>query len=46
VLPSATELDRLEGRLREAGFDPERREDGLHVADPSGNGVVLRAATG
>jgi catechol 2,3-dioxygenase len=46
VLPSATEVDRLEGRLREAGFDPERGEAGLHVADPSGNGVVLRAATG
>jgi catechol 2,3-dioxygenase len=46
VLPGATEVDRLEGHLREAGFDPQRGEGGLHVADPSGNGVVLRAATG
>jgi catechol 2,3-dioxygenase len=46
VLPNATELDQLERRLRDDGFEPERRDERLHVADPSGNGLVLRTAEG
>jgi catechol 2,3-dioxygenase len=45
LLPTETELEQLERRLREAGFEPERHEQRLHVADPSGNGVVLGTAT-
>jgi hypothetical protein len=32
-------------RLESAGVGVERRKDGLHVADPSGNHIVLVAAS-
>ncbi len=41
VVPDAAELDRLVGRLSAAGVEVESRSDGLHVEDPSGNGIVL-----
>ncbi|HYX78726.1 MAG TPA: VOC family protein [Solirubrobacterales bacterium] len=43
-LPGEQELERVERRLRAAGHDPRDETDGLHVADPSGNGVLLKAA--
>jgi catechol 2,3-dioxygenase len=42
VLPDAGELERVAERLREAGVEVETAADGVHVADPSGNGVLLR----
>jgi catechol 2,3-dioxygenase len=45
VLPRAEELDELEGRLRQAGHDPRRDGDAVRVSDPSGNGIVLTAAS-
>jgi catechol 2,3-dioxygenase len=44
VLPSADAVAAEEDRLREAGFEPTRDGDDVHVADPSGNGVVLSTA--
>jgi catechol 2,3-dioxygenase len=41
VLPSAEALAVEEDRLREAGFEPTREGDYVHVADPAGNSVVL-----
>jgi catechol 2,3-dioxygenase len=43
VLQGARELELAGERLRAAGFDPDRDGEGLLVADPSGNGVLLRA---
>jgi catechol 2,3-dioxygenase len=43
VLPGAGELERVAGRLREAGIDAEDRDGGLRVTDPSGNGVLITA---
>jgi catechol 2,3-dioxygenase len=42
VLQGARELEQVGERLRAGGFDPERDEDGLLVADPSGNRILLR----
>jgi catechol 2,3-dioxygenase len=41
VLPDAAELDRVLGRLDEAGYASEATEDGPRVRDPSGNAIVL-----
>jgi catechol 2,3-dioxygenase len=41
VLPSAEALAAEENRLLEAGFEPIRENDGVHVTDPSGNRVLL-----
>ncbi len=38
----ALELDRIERRLSEAGIDAERGEDGIRVADPFANRLLLR----
>jgi catechol 2,3-dioxygenase len=43
VLPGEAELAAEEDRLREAGFDPHRRDGQVVVSDPSGNGVALTA---
>jgi catechol 2,3-dioxygenase len=43
LLPSTEELEQVAERLQGAGIEASRREDGLQVADPSGNGVLLRA---
>ena len=43
ALPGAAELEQVEQRLRAAGSESKRDEDGLLVADPSGNGILLRA---
>jgi catechol 2,3-dioxygenase len=37
----AEELDRIEGRLGDAGIGAERDDAGIHTRDPSGNGVLL-----
>jgi catechol 2,3-dioxygenase len=42
VLPSADAVAAEEDRLREAGFEPEREDQRVRAADPSGNAVVLR----
>jgi catechol 2,3-dioxygenase len=44
-LPSPADLSAEEERLREAGFDPRREDDRVYAADPSGNEVVLTAAS-
>jgi catechol 2,3-dioxygenase len=41
VLPGAAELEAAERRLRDAGVEARRDTDGVHAADPSGNGIVL-----
>ena len=41
VLPGSAELDAAEGRLRDAGVEARRDAEGVHAADPSGNGIVL-----
>ena len=43
VLPGSAELDAAEGRLRDAGVEARRDAEGVHAADPSGNGIVLTA---
>jgi catechol 2,3-dioxygenase len=43
VLPDADERDRVAGRVAEAGQEPEAREGGLLVRDPSGNSLLLAA---
>ncbi|HEY5194295.1 MAG TPA: VOC family protein [Solirubrobacteraceae bacterium] len=45
VLPSIAERERLVARVGHAGYDPVALEDGVLVADPSGNPVLL-AVTG
>lgn len=44
VLPSAHELESILERVRAAGLELERCGGGALVRDPSGNGVLLRAA--
>lgn len=41
VLPDADERDRVAGRAADAGQEPEAREGGLLVRDPSGNSLLL-----
>jgi catechol 2,3-dioxygenase len=43
VVPNDGELERIEQRMRAAGFEPERRESGLLATDPSQNRVLTRA---
>ncbi len=44
VVPNLDELRSAAGRVREAGFTVEEREDGCLLHDPSRNGVLLAAA--
>jgi len=46
VLPDAAQLDEAERALDDAGAAAERLSDGVLTTDPSGNGVLLRAASG
>ncbi len=41
VVDEALELDRIERRLSEAGIEAERSDDGIRVADPSANRLLL-----
>jgi catechol 2,3-dioxygenase len=43
VLPDADERDRVAGRIADAGQEPETRDDGVLVRDPSHNGLLLTA---
>lgn len=43
VLPGLAELDREAERLETAGTEIRRDGSGVHVADPSGNWILLRA---
>jgi catechol 2,3-dioxygenase len=43
VLPDADELDRVESRLEASGSEFRRHSEGIHLADPSGNGILLRS---
>ena len=43
VLPDAAELDRVVGRVADAGQEPEPREGGILVRDPSQNAILLAA---
>jgi catechol 2,3-dioxygenase len=44
VLPDAAERDRVAARVADAGQEPEARDGGVLVRDPSGNGLLLTAA--
>jgi catechol 2,3-dioxygenase len=41
LLPDRKELDRVAGRVADAGQEPEVRDDGVMVRDPSGNMLLL-----
>jgi catechol 2,3-dioxygenase len=43
VLPDEAERDRLAAAVADAGQEPEAREDGILVRDPSGNTLLLAA---
>ena len=43
-LPDSAQLAAEEERLRDAGFEPQREDERVRVADPSGNRVVLSAS--
>jgi catechol 2,3-dioxygenase len=43
VLPSAADRDSAADRLAEVGADPQRLDEGVLAADPSGNRVLLTA---
>jgi catechol 2,3-dioxygenase len=43
VLPDAEERDRVAGRVADAGQEPQGRDEGLLVRDPSGNSLLLTA---
>jgi catechol 2,3-dioxygenase len=43
VLPAGSELEQVGQRLRDAGLDPQREEEGLLLADPSANRILLTA---
>ena len=45
TLPHEGELARLMGRLARAAVPFDRREEGLLVRDPSGNGILFRPAS-
>ena len=45
VLPSPEERDRVVTRVADSGHDPEMREDGVLVRDPSGINLLLAAAS-
>ena len=44
VLPDETERDRAAARVADAGAEPEARDGGVLVRDPSGIGLLLAAA--
>jgi len=44
VLPTAAERDRVAARVADAGQEPETRDDGVLVRDPSGNALLLAVA--
>lgn len=44
VLPDAGERDRVAARVEATGQEPESREDGVLVRDPSGIGLLLAAS--
>jgi hypothetical protein len=41
VVPDSDELDRVVERVANAGQEPESREDGVLVRDPSQNALLL-----
>jgi catechol 2,3-dioxygenase len=41
LVPDREELDRVAGRVADSGQEPDVREDGVLVRDPSGNGLLL-----
>jgi catechol 2,3-dioxygenase len=41
VMPDAVELERVAGRVADSGQEPEARDDGLLVRDPSQNALLL-----
>jgi catechol 2,3-dioxygenase len=41
ALPDRGELERVGSRLEGSGTESRRDSDGIHVADPSGNGILL-----
>jgi catechol 2,3-dioxygenase len=41
LLPDREERDRVAGRVADAGQEPETRDDGVLVRDPSGNALLL-----
>jgi catechol 2,3-dioxygenase len=43
VLPDAGERDRVAARVSDSGGEPEARDDGMLVRDPSGIGLLLTA---
>jgi len=43
VLPEAADVERLAHEAQQVGAEPERRDDGVFVRDPSGNPVLLTA---
>lgn len=43
ILPDESEKDRVAAAVADAGQEPERREDGVLVRDPSGNALLLSA---
>ena len=43
LVPDQEELDRVVGRVADAGQEPEQRDDGMLVRDPSGNALLLAA---
>jgi len=43
LVPDRAELDRVAGRVADAGQEPESRDDGVLVRDPSRNGLLLTA---
>jgi catechol 2,3-dioxygenase len=45
VLPSAEERDRVTARVADSGGEPEARDDGVLVRDPSGIGLLLTDAS-
>lgn len=44
VLPDESERDRVAAAVADAGHEPQARDDGLLVRDPSGNALLLAAA--
>jgi catechol 2,3-dioxygenase len=46
VLPGGDEVERVARRVEAAGIDARREHGALRLADPSGNGVLLRASPG
>ena len=41
LVPDREELDRVAGHVADAGQEPEARDDGVLVRDPSGNALLL-----